>query len=346
MKHGGDIYNNSVEMDFSVNLNPLGPPAKVTQVLEKAIEKAPFYPDIEQREVRSVIARGEGIDISNVYAGNGASEIIMALVRAVNPGKALLFEPGFSGYEYALNAAGCHIEHHLLCEKNGFVMKEEDIEALTDDLDIIFICDPGNPVGRNIEDDVIVSILDKTRECGIIVCLDESFFLMSDKSQRGDVLKRSELVERYENLVIIRSLTKILAMPGIRMGYVLSQPENIRRIRAQLPEWNLSVTSEACIRAGAELLHETDFLQRTIEEIRTGRNYLTQELRNIGFTVFDSDTGFILFKGPEDLYERLLKKQILIRDCSDFKGLNKGFYRIAVKNQEENSRLIQALRSW
>ena len=209
---------------------------------------------------------------------------------------------------------------------------------------MIFLCDPVNPTGQNIDEDVLFEAIVKAKNVGAYICIDESFILMSEKAVTNRNSDLVELVRKYDNLIIVRSLTKLLAMPGIRMGYVISAPQNIEKIRKQLPEWNLSVMSEAAIKAGIKLINETDFIQRTNKLLRDERRYLSDSLQEIGLKVFESDTAFILFKGPSDLYDKLLEKNVLIRDCSDFYGLEKGFYRIAIKNHDENKVFIRALK--
>lgn len=341
MAHGGDIYRNKVNMDFSVNLNPLGIHEEVLNAVHESVNRAECYPDLEQEEVREVLAKSVGVDKEFVYAGNGASELIMAVVRAVNPKNSLLFEPVFSGYEYALDSG---ITRYKLSEADGFRLSSKVLEIINEKIDLIFLCDPVNPTGQNIDDNVLFEAIDKAKNVGAYICIDESFILMSEKAVTNRNSDLLELVRKYDNLIIVRSLTKLLAMPGIRMGYMISAPQNIEKIRKQLPEWNLSVMSEAAIKAGIKLINETDFIQRTNKLLRDERRYLSDSLQEIGLKVFESDTAFILFKEPSDLYDKLLEKNVLIRDCSDFYGLEKGFYRIAIKNHDENEVFIRALK--
>lgn len=341
MAHGGDIYRNKVNIDFSVNLNPLGIQEEVLNAVHESVNQAERYPDLEQEEVREVLAQSVGLNKEFVYAGNGASELIMAVVRAVNPKNTLLFEPVFSGYEYALDSG---ITRYKLSEADGFRLSSKALEIINDKIDLIFLCDPVNPTGQNIDDNVLSEAIDNAKNMGAYICVDESFILMSEKAVTNRNSDLVELVRKYDNLIIVRSLTKLLAMPGIRMGYVISAPQNIEKIRKQLPEWNLSVMSEAAIKAGIKLINETDFIQRTNKLLRDERRYLSDSLQEIGLKVFESDTAFILFKGPSDLYDKLLEKNVLIRDCSDFYGLEKGFYRIAIKNHDENEVFIRALK--
>ncbi len=357
MIHGGDIYSRKVNIDFSVNLNPLGTPQEVTEALKGALHRSSCYPDPEQHRARREIAGRISLDEDHVYAGSGASELLLAMVRAVKPKKALIFEPAFSGYEHACRAANCETVRIVLSEDSSFSITKKELAAITPDIDLVFVCDPNNPTGNGIDEDVLTGLIETANKQGAYVCLDESFFLMSDGALAGAgslweeagaksaFPDRSRLVKKYDNLIIIRSLTKILAIPGIRTGYVAAHPEIIRKIKAQLPEWNLPVLSEEAIVAGLRAIYETDFVRRTIETVQGERTFLSDGLKNLGLTVYDSSTCFLLFKGPEDICERLLQRGILIRDCAGFNGLGKGFYRIAVRSHEDNKELIRVLKS-
>ncbi|MCR5120286.1 MAG: aminotransferase class I/II-fold pyridoxal phosphate-dependent enzyme [Lachnospiraceae bacterium] len=339
MRHGGDIYRNKVNMDFSVNLNPTGTPEEMLNAVREALKDASLYPDIKQEKVRKAIAGYVGTSPECVYAGNGAAELIMAVVRAVRPERTLIFDPAFSGYEHALNAVGCRIIRHTLKEENGFELTRDDLKLFDKDTDMVFICDPVNPTGCNIPDEIIEEILKKAVENDIAVCVDESFMLLSKKALMPRRTDYAAAIREYGKLYIIRSLTKFFAMPGIRMGYVLSSPEGIDKIRRQLPEWNLPVTAEAAVIEGMKLLKDSDIVKNSLAVTEKGLKYLTAELKKHGLKVFDSNTSFLLCKGPGILYEKLLERGVLVRDCSEDPGLGCGFYRIAVKDHESNVKL-------
>jgi threonine-phosphate decarboxylase len=211
-------------------------------------------------------------------------------------------------------------------------------------MDLVFLCDPANPSGRNIDESILAMILDTAADCKAAVILDESFYHMSSRILRYPVDRSRELLSKYDNLYIIRSMTKLLAVPGIRAGYVLSSPANMERLKRQLPEWNLSVTAESVVTEGIRAMKETDLLQRTGDIIGKERDYLSSKLKQLGFRVCRSDTSFILFKGPEKLYEALLEQGILIRDCSDMAGLCRGWYRVSARIHSDNEYLIQTMR--
>ncbi len=342
--HGGDIYRNKVNTDFSVNLNPLGPPPEVLHALQTSLGMAGYYPDPRQDAVRDAIAQYERTEPDCIAAGCGASQLILAAVRAEGPRSALVYEPAYSGYEYALHSAGCFVQKVPLREEDDYVLTKRDLGALDVRPDMVFLCDPANPAGKNIDTDLILDLLDRTKGRGTRVVLDESFLLMSRKAAAGNMTGRGDLVRRYDNLYIVRSLTKLFALPGIRMGYVMSAPGNISRIMGQLPEWNLPVTAQEAIRAGMEVLGKTDYLRRTQETVAAEREYLAQMLRESGMDVYESDAPYLLFRGPEMLCEALLSRGILIRDCSDFPGLGKGMFRIAVKEHAACESFCRTLR--
>ena len=361
--HGGDIYNNRVDHDHSVNLNPYltdpkcrdtdGYSESVKKMLRDAqlegLELGGLYPDPEQKRLREELGKLDGVGSECVLAGCGASQLLMAICSALYPKTALLAEPSFSGYKYALKASGAScIKQHFLREEDGFLLTEDILQSLSDDIDVLFLTDPNNPTGKNIDGKLLGGILDTARRKNIYVIVDESFYTISDAFCNG---RSRELIGRYDNLFIIRSFTKSFSLPGIRMGYVIAAPQHIAKIREKLPEWNLPALSEKVMLACAKISEDGRMFERSARLIRSERDYLSRRLTDLGFKVYDSDTVFLLVKGPAGLYEKLLERGILIRKCDDFKGLESAavafgsdFYRIAVKDHEENVHLTDILR--
>ena len=344
MMHGGDIYRNRVRMDFSVNLNPMGPPEAIAGLLEKANSRLSVYPDLHQAAVREAVAAYEGTTPDRVIAGNGASELFMAAIRAIRPGKALLFEPCYTGYAHVLRAADCEIYSAVLSEDAEFSLTVGDLRAMEETKpDVVLVCDPVNPTGRNLQEEVLLTLLDRAEELGIAVILDESFWLLSDGSEK-EVGNRQRLFDGREKLYRIRSLTKTLALPGIRMGYTVSSPENTALLGRQLPEWNLSAAAEEIITGGLGILAGSDYLTESRKMIKRERFFLAGMLTNAGLKVYPSDTCFLLLKGPAGLSDAFLKRGILIRDCGEYGGLCEGTCRIAVKNHPENLLFAETLQ--
>ncbi len=329
---------------MSVNCNPLEPVQEVISAVADSVKRAGEYPDILQERVRDTIADYTGLTPQNVYAGAGASELIMAVVRAVGPKKALLFEPCFSGYDHALEDSSCEIERYMLREENDFAVTVDDISAISYDTGLVVVSDPSTPSGINTGDELIKKILERAMDFGAAVILDESFYHMSDAYAEKKHDRSEALLKEYDNLFIVRSMTKILAIPGIRAGYVLSSPSNISRLIRHLPEWNLPVMSEEAIIAGIKCMTGTDLIDKTLRVIKEEREYLYGVLEAARFSHVKSSAPYILFRGCEGLYGKMLTRGILIRDCSDLNGLSEGWYRIAVKSHDENKKFAAALK--
>ncbi len=344
--HGGS-YTGDGYIDFSVNLNPYES-KEVSYVIEKSLkegmEYAGIYPDISQTKVRESVARMESVDSRCVIAGNGSSELIMAAVRTVMPKCALLIEPSFSGYAHALGSLpGCRIIHYVLSAEEDFALPDEILDRITDDIDIMFLCDPWNPIGSNIKDSTLEKILDRACLRNIYVVLDRSFIMISDLYSKCTDENIANLIEKYHNLIIIKSFTKCFALPGIRMGYALACPEMIKALKNQLPEWNLSSITSTCMRSLSDMPGITEFFTGSAEYIANEREYLTEKLSGFGIKVFKSDANFILIRHEKNTYEKMLKQKIIVRNCCDFYGLDDRYLRIAVRRHEDNVKLINAM---
>ena len=335
--HGGDIYGNRVRIDFSVNVNPLGTPKEVTAALHSAVNTIAAYPDPEARQLKEAVSRMLSVPKEHVIFGNGASELFMALVHAIRPEKTLIPVPSFYGYEHAARASGRYIAYYMLNQQTGYLPQDDFLEALGDDIDLLFIANPNNPTGQLMSKEYLKRLLDICRQKKIIVVLDECFieFCGAEYSMMTEI-------GAYDNLLIVRAFTKIFAIPGVRLGYLTgSDTSLLERIKRQLPEWNVSVFAQA---AGSACADMGDYIRKTAAYVQKERQFLEEHLMRIGLKVFSGRANFILVYSEKDLYEKLLKYGILIRDCENFRGLSKGFYRIAVKDRHDNKELLKALR--
>ncbi len=334
--HGGDIYRNRVKLDFSVNTNPLGMPETVREALHRAVEDCGRYPDITQEKLKQAVGGTIGVRESELLFGGGASGLFMATVRGVAPKRTVIPVPSFYGYEYAAGAAGGELVYCGMEEQAGFLPGEELFSLLTEETDLLFLANPNNPTGRTLSGEYLRAVLAHCRERGIYVVLDECFasFCEGNHSMLGEV-------EEFENLILVNAFTKSFAIPGVRLGYlVCSDSGLLERIRAQLPEWDVSVFAQA---AGIACAGEKAYLERTVGYVAKERRFLEEGLRKLGITVLSGEANFLLVHSGRDLYNELLRQKILIRDCVNFRGLSKGYYRIAVKSREENELLLRAL---
>ena len=334
--HGGDIYTNKVKFDFSVNVNPLGIPKGVEDALHQAVVRCREYPEIQAFELKEAVAKQLAVPKEYLLFGNGASEVFMGIMHALKPRKVLIPVPSFYGYQYVAEAVESKIRYFSMEKENSFLLGEKLLEALTEDIDVLFLANPNNPTGKRMERDYLREVLAICREKGIYVVLDECFISFCE----GDVSLVSEITE-YPNLLLVQAFTKLYAIPGVRLGFLISSNKILlQKIARQLPEWNLSVFAQE---AGIACVKEKAFVKQTVEYVKKERAFLTEQLQKMGLEVFDGEGNFILVYTEKPLYELLLERGILIRDCQNFKGLTKGYYRIAVKSREENKILLREI---
>ncbi|MDD6573394.1 MAG: histidinol-phosphate transaminase [Thermoflexaceae bacterium] len=347
-QHGGDIYSNNIKLDFSVNLNPLGMPQSVRQAIAENINDYETYPDYSCRRLRRAIAAKEGVEEEDIICGNGAAELIYDVVRAVRPSRALILAPAFSEYEKALHAVHCDVDYFFLKAEQNFTLKrEEDAEVflkkLDEPYDMVFLCNPNNPAGSILKYDLILEIIDKCAVSGALTVLDECFIEFTREESFAGKGKK------YPNLFLIKAFTKTYSMAGVRLGYAISSNQKLLSEICSIRQcWNVSAIAQA---AGVAALLERDYLERTREYVDLEREYLRKELINLGFNVIEGAGNFLLFSQDMDkithkvpLYDKLLERHILIRKCDDYKGMNKGFYRIGIKSHGENEILIGEIK--
>ena len=303
--HGGDIYRNPSVTDYSVNSNPLGVPEAVRKSVQESADRIMYYPDVRCDRLRESISDFERIEKEKILCGNGAAELFFAVVMAVRPKKALVTAPAFSEYERALGTVGAEVQYY-------------------------------NPTGQTTEKELLIRVMNRCNKFGTILVLDECFIEFLEEPERYEC--RGYLTQ-YPNVVIIKAFTKIFCMPGVRLGYALCENAALRkRMRAMLQPWNVSVTAQE---AGVAALVDCEaYLKRTREYIKKEKFWMTERMRKLGLNVWGSEANYIFFKGKAGLYEKALKSGLLIRDCSNYEGLTEGHYRIAIRSEEENERLI------
>lgn len=362
--HGGDVYRNKVRFDFSSNINPLGLDSEIESALNKSVASCTRYPDIEYRKLRETIARMEGCPSEWVMCGNGASELFLAIVHALHPAKTLIPVPSFYGYERAALAGGSELCFYQMNREDDFQLTEEIYPALTEDLDLLFLANPNNPVGNRIAPELLGEILDCCRRKHITVVLDECFYDFLLNRKKESILCYAA---QFPELIVVKAFTKIYAIPGVRLGYlVCADAEKREPIALQLPEWNLSTFAQAAGIAAAEAV---PYRRKTPEYVAKERDFLVKGLQKIAhselldpceqkerpvsekdiaafprLTVYPAEANFLMLHTDYPLSDALLREGILIRDCSNFRGLGKGYYRIAVRTRAENEALLRTIK--
>lgn len=341
--HGGDIYKYDDKiLDFSANINPLGMPESAKNAIIDGINKYQTYPEHSSRKLRNSLSEFYGFDSNKIVCGNGAADLIFRICLALRPQKVLVTSPTFSEYEEAVLISGGKVQNHLLRESENYDVTLEILESIDEDTDMVFLCSPNNPTGRAIDLNIIEAVLDKLQGNKGILVLDQCFVHFMVEEEKYFAIN---LLKKFDNLIILGAFTKIFAMAGLRLGYALfGSEDNASKIENTLQPWAVStVASEA----GCAALNK-DFIKETKDYVKYQREFLFQHLSDLGIKVFKSQANYMLIKVDEkfddgDLADVAIKHRILIRKCSNFKGLSPSFFRIAVRTEAENTTLIDVL---
>lgn len=345
-RHGGDILTAAQKsgfsageiLDFSASIVPFDMPQPVRKAINASITMLGQYPDPQCRALKEAVSLAEGISQKHIVCGNGAAELIFSLVKAVGPKRALVVCPTFSEYEAALRSVGCKVTRHFLRAENQFAFTDAVLEKLVSGIGMAVLCSPNNPTGNKIDGGLLLQILKKCRQNSIVLLLDTCFddFTLA----RHPV----QLTGQYRELFMLKSLTKLYAMPGLRIGYgVTSNTDIIRKMEQSVQNWNVNTIAQA---AGIAAVGDAAHRDGIAEWLPAERERLRRQLEDCGFICFPPAANFILFyaKGLCNLDERLLARGILIRSCAQFAGLADGYFRVSVRLPEENGRLVRAIR--
>ncbi len=337
--HGGDIYENSIRLDFSANINPFGMPQRISDAIKTVLPELNKYPDPYCRRLVRAISEYEDVCEDYVLCGNGATELIYAYCTALHPSIAVETAPTFSEYSLALNRLGCQMERYELGQSTEFELDEGFIEYLKEkNPDVVFLCNPNNPTGRIISPNLLEKILCFCSQNNIHLFIDECFLDFTD-----DGVSMKNYLMQHPKLFILKAFTKNYGMAGVRLGYCMSSDtELLMRMSETVQPWNVSVIAQT---AGIAALDEQEFLQKTRTFIARERIWLEKALEGLGLWVCPSEANYLLFHGPTVLDKELKKHGIAIRSCANFHGLSDGWYRIAVRLHGENEILIQAIKS-
>ena len=338
--HGGDVYSyaarfGAVPVDLSANINPYGIPESVKQAMHDAIENCTQYPDPFCRAARQAISEVEGVAPNRIYCGNGAADVLDRLAAVIRPKTALLLAPTFAEYERTLT--GADLRFHTLRADENFVVTERILQDITPDLDAVYLCNPNNPTGRTIDSALLREIAARCVAVGARLIVDECFL---DFVSGGETLV--PYLDTFPSLVLLRAYTKMYAVPGVRFGWCMTADAAlIESLYCAGQPWNVSVIAQACAVACA---WERDYAAQTAQRIAAERVYLTEGLTARGVTVFPGEANFLLFHTSDtDLQDKLARHGILVRDCSNYRGLTRGYYRAAVKTRKESEMLFAAL---
>ena len=330
-------------LDFSANINPLGLSPRVANAIQDAISSVTYYPDPEALRLRRALAAYHGLDADQILPGCGSTELIYLIARALHPKRALVLAPAFSEYEASLDGVGACVEQFVLDEETAFLPDLSSLVARLPGSDLLVLANPNNPAGSLIGLDALATILQACERQGTTVVLDEAFidFVESASAKR--------LLPAFPNLLILRSLTKFFALPGLRVGYLLGSPDLLKQLLRFKEPWSVNVLGEA---AALAALEDHDYQEQSVALIRQWRQELADQLRKLPLLkVFPGCANYLMVKlltlslDAPTLRAWLLKEGIAIRDCSSFAGLSPSFFRVAVKTPQDNARFLTALKN-
>jgi threonine-phosphate decarboxylase len=344
--HGGDVYHlaRSLELnltdllDFSANINPLGFPPGLSGAIQEALTEIVHYPDRRCLALRQNLAAYHHLTPEEILVGNGSTELIYLLARVLKPGRGLIVTPAFSEYEHALAVAGVPVAFHATDEAHNFTLHEP---FAVQDGDLIFIAHPASPSGALLDPELFLQVAARLDVAGAYLLLDEAFIDFVEEASFKSFLGR------FPRMMILRSFTKFFGIPGMRLGFLLGAPELITRLAAAQEPWSVNTMAQVMGRA---CLADREYMAQTRALIAREKKFLFDRLEALpGFHPFPSAVNYLLVKltRPETtaagLRQRMLTHRIVIRDASNFRGLDELFFRIAVRGREENERLLKAL---
>ncbi len=346
--HGGNIEEVSRVFglrkdritDFSSNVNPFAIPRGISNVIRSMIRDISGYPDRESLTLKKALGKYLNIGAEHIVVGNGSVDIIYRTVYALKPGGGVILLPSFGEYEKALSDSGVKIKYILSEEKSNFSFSVEEIVEQAGEGDIVFLCNPNNPTGMLMPKKDLEYLTEKLRRKKATLILDEAFIDLAEEYSLVDVAVKSN------NLLVLRSMTKFFGLAGLRLGYAVGRVEFIKRIQSSGQPWPVNIFAQA---VGEALLQDEEFVRESKRRLLQERDFLYQRLSQIkGLKPFQSSANFMLVKIEErlssnQLQARLIKHGLFIRDCSNFRGLNNKYIRIAVRRRRDNLRLINEL---
>lgn len=349
--HGGNIYNLAQRLgclpsdiiDMSSNVNPLGPPPGLTEFLKNNLNAIVALPEADAHSAISEFAKRYGLDHECIAAGNGTTQLIYAIPKALESRNVVIVAPTYSDYADACKMHNVPYQYSLTEDSRNF---EPDFDKLEKDIisaDTVFICNPNNPTGVLISANHLESFCKAFPDKTFII--DESYLPFVRDAEQQSLLNRG-----IGNVIVLHSMSKIFRIPGLRIGFAAASPEIIQKLMRYALPWSVnSLAAAAVIWLMTNVAEIDTFILKTRTYSENERDCFIRKLENsLHITVFPSTTSFILAKlspsyQAETICEALAKEKILIRNCSNFKGLSEQFIRISLKTSEINRMLAERL---
>ena len=366
--HGGNIFQFAHEqriepyevVDFSANINPLGPSQRGLDALNAQLRYISHYPDATNDDVLNAIADTYGMDKHQITVGNGAAELLYAICRLPGYTGAFVPAPGFSEYKEALEASKIPVRdifYRPREDDNGkpyFEVPYLALETFAAELKgqdgriIVFLGNPNNPDGTLLDKDHIRTVASMLKDANSLLVIDESFidFVGNDPLQDNEHSMRS-LVNEFDNIIVVHSFTKFYAVPGLRIGAAFTNETLITQLQQYIPSWSVNTLAQAYTKAA---LNDVDYIKRTKQELNEERAFMYNALDAIeGITVYPPSANFMLFQVNQEgitanyINEELKKYNMIVRNCDSYVGLTNHWVRIAIKDHDTNIKLVDKL---
>lgn len=353
--HGSDlekieqVYGIKKEeiISFSANVNPLGISPLMREALLERVDCITSYPDREYTALRRQIGAYTGAPLEHIVVGNGSTELISLFIQLEHPKKALILGPTYSEYEREISLGGGTSLYYPLQEENGFVLDITDFRThLNESLDLLVICNPNNPTSSAVPQHAMRQILDECKRHDIYVIIDETYVEFAPDYH---AVTSIPLTQYYNNLVILRGVSKFFASPGLRLGYGITGSEDlIKRLNSRKNPWTINSLAAA---AGELMFSDRDYIARTKDLTAQERTRICQTLSSWGTVkVYDSLANFVLLRiekegvTAEDLFEHAIRRKMMIRNCSTFPFLDNRYVRFCFMKPEQNDMLLKCLK--
>ena len=300
---------------FAGNVNPLGISPLLKKSMASHIESISEYPDRDYKELRSTLALYCNVPMEHIIVGNGATEMISLTMQLLRPKHALLLSPTYSEYTREIDLVGGHVEEYFLREDLDFKLDLNDlISKLTDDIDLLAICNPNNPTSSALNTDTISAV---------------------------------SLTTKFDNFMILRGTSKFFCAPGLRLGYgICGNLAFLERMNSIKNPWTINTLAAL---AGEAMFMDTDYIQTTKDYIQSERTRCIDILsKRDNLKSYPAYANFILVKLLDgttsfEMFERCIKSGLMIRDCASFHGLDGEFIRFCIQKKEDNDRLLNLL---
>lgn len=330
----------SPHLDVSGVCNPLGIPEAAKRAATLQLEQADRYPDPDCTALRQAIAQRYDVLAKGVMVGAGADDLLYRLVLSMQPKRALVVEPVYEQYQRALQQVGCEVVSFQLDPQQDFKLDVQQLKnQLTDDLDLLFLCNPGNPTGKLVNRETLMQLVQHCAEKNILCVVDESFMEMT-QSGEDESLKQDAVY--CPKLLVLDSFAKAWAMAGLRVGFCISSDVELLHKMANCGQpFGVSAPAQAAAQA---VLQQQEYLQKTRKLLKQEIPWMQEQLEQLGLKVFPTQTNFFLVQGPAGLEPLLQQSGIVVRSCSEMAGTDDSYCRIAVKRHSQNQILIERLK--